>query len=262
MSTPEDIRAQQKSHWDGQGGQTWVEAQAVMDTMFSAIEDQLAETARESRANHILDIGCGTGAVTLAAARAAPAASLTGIDISGPMLALARQRAELQRQRQGATMDAGVWKLPQGEDYYRWALRAGTTTRMTPDEVHSLGLDQLAALQGQMDGLLKGLGMTKGTVGERMTAMGKDPRYLFPNDDAGRAQILSYIDGRLADIRTRLSSAFRLSTSRLPSPAELSILHAEFKNRLEEFEANPGATTAYLPPHRVAWPRCIARMRR
>jgi hypothetical protein len=49
-----------------------------------------------------------------------------------------------------------------------------------------------------------------------------------------------------ADIRTRLSSAFRLSTSRLPSPAELSILHAEFKNRLEEFEANPGATTAYL----------------
>lgn len=94
MSTPEDIRAQQKSHWDGQGGQTWVEAQAVMDTMFCAIEDQLAETARESRANHILDIGCGTGAVTLAAARAAPAARLTGIDISGPMLALARQRAE------------------------------------------------------------------------------------------------------------------------------------------------------------------------
>ncbi len=48
------------------------------------------------------------------------------------------------------------------------------------------------------------------------------------------------------DIRTRLSSAFRLSTSRLPSPAELSILHAEFKNRLKEFKANPEATTAYL----------------
>jgi uncharacterized protein (DUF885 family) len=59
-----------------------------------------------------------------------------------------------------------------------------------------------------MDRLLKSLGMTKGTVGERMTAMGKDPRYLFPNDDKGRQQILSYIDGRLADIRTRLPRAF------------------------------------------------------
>ncbi|OAN55513.1 DUF885 domain-containing protein [Sphingobium sp. TCM1] len=122
--------------------------------------------------------------------------------------ALARQISELQRQRALATMDAGVWKLPQGEAYYGWALRAGTTTTMTPEEVHRLGLDQLAALQSEMDRLLKGLGMTKGTVGERMTAMGKDPRYLFPNDDNGRQQILSFIDGRLADIRTRLPRAF------------------------------------------------------
>ena len=122
--------------------------------------------------------------------------------------ALARQISELQRQRALATMDAGVWKLPQGEAYYGWALRAGTTTTMTPEEVHRLGLDQLAALQSEMDQLLKGLGMTKGTVGERMTAMGKDPRYLFPNDDNGRQQILSFIDGRLADIRTRLPRAF------------------------------------------------------
>ncbi len=122
--------------------------------------------------------------------------------------ALARQVAELQRQRKDATMDAGVWKLPQGENYYRWALAAGTTTTMSPDEVHKLGLDQLAALQSQADTLLKSLGMTKGTVGERMTAMGKDPRYLFPDDDKGRQQILSYIDGRLADIRTRLPRAF------------------------------------------------------
>ena len=93
MSTPEDIRAQQQAHWDGAGGEGWVEAQAIMDAMFSNIEDRLAESARESRANNILDIGCGTGAVTLAAAKAAPSARLTGIDISGPMLALARTRA-------------------------------------------------------------------------------------------------------------------------------------------------------------------------
>ncbi|KAA9019684.1 DUF885 domain-containing protein [Sphingobium limneticum] len=122
--------------------------------------------------------------------------------------ALAAQVAELQRQRAKATMDAGVWKFRDGDAYYAWALKAGTTTTMSPDEVHKLGLAQLAALQSEMDGLLKQLGMTKGTVGERMTAMGKDPRYLFPNDDNGRQQILSFIDGRLADIRTRLPRAF------------------------------------------------------
>jgi uncharacterized protein (DUF885 family) len=140
--------------------------------------------------------------------------------------ALAAQVAELQRHRATATMDAGVWKLPQGEAYYDWALRAGTTTTRSPEDVHKLGLEQLAALQSEMDRLLKSLGMTKGTVGERMTAMGKDPQYLFPNDDAGRQQILSFIDGRLADIRTRLPRAFatlvpaRLIVKRVPVEIE------------------------------------------
>ena len=56
--------------------------------------------------------------------------------------------------------------------------------------------------------LLRAQGLTQGTAGERMTALGKDPRYLFPNTDAGRDQILAYVNGRLADIRTRLPRAF------------------------------------------------------
>ena len=67
---------------------------------------------------------------------------------------LAAQVAELKRQRATATMNAGVWKLPEGEAYYAWALKAGTTTTMSPEEVHQLGLEQLAALQSDMDGLL------------------------------------------------------------------------------------------------------------
>ena len=50
--------------------------------------------------------------------------------------ALDRQIAELEAHRRRATGDAGVWKLPRGDEYYAWALRAGTTTRMTPDEIH------------------------------------------------------------------------------------------------------------------------------
>ncbi|AUW56729.1 DUF885 domain-containing protein [Sphingobium sp. SCG-1] len=140
--------------------------------------------------------------------------------------AMDQQIAVLTAQRARATSDAGVWKLPQGDAYYAWALRASTTTTMMPDEVHAMGLDQLKALQSEMDGLLKGLGYTKGTVGERMTALGKDPQYLFPNTDAGRQQILDYVNGRIADVRTRLPRAFatlvpgRLIVKRVPVEIE------------------------------------------
>ncbi|HVO47941.1 MAG TPA: DUF885 family protein [Steroidobacteraceae bacterium] len=122
--------------------------------------------------------------------------------------AMDRQIAEMKRQREHATSDAGAWKLPDGEAYYAWALRAGTTTNLTPEEVHKLGLEQLRQLQDRMEPLLRAQGLTKGTPGERMTALGKDPRYQFPNTDAGRQQILDYVNGRIADIRTRLPRAF------------------------------------------------------
>ena len=66
--------------------------------------------------------------------------------------ALDRQIAELEAHRRRATSDAGVWKLPRGDEYYAWALRAGTTTRMTPDEIHQRGQEELRALQSEMDG--------------------------------------------------------------------------------------------------------------
>ena len=119
-----------------------------------------------------------------------------------------RQIEELKRQRPQATVDAGVWRLPKGDAYYAWALRAGTTTTLDPAHVHQMGLDQLAALQARMEPLLRAQGLTQGTLGERMTALGKDPRNLFPDTDAGREQILAYLNSRLADIRTRLPRAF------------------------------------------------------
>ncbi|HYE27893.1 MAG TPA: DUF885 family protein [Allosphingosinicella sp.] len=122
--------------------------------------------------------------------------------------AMDRQIAELTRHRARADGRAGVWKLPDGEAYYGWALRAATTSSLTPGEVHRMGLEQLGELEGRMEPLLRAQGLTRGTVGERMAALGNDPRQLFPNNDAGRAQILAYLNGRVADIRTRLPRAF------------------------------------------------------
>jgi uncharacterized protein (DUF885 family) len=89
--------------------------------------------------------------------------------------ALDRQIAELEAHRKRATSDAGVWKLPRGDEYYAWALKAGTTTTMTPQQIHAMGQEQLRELQSEMDGILKKQGLTQGTVGVRMTALGQDP---------------------------------------------------------------------------------------
>lgn len=123
--------------------------------------------------------------------------------------ALDRQIAELERHRARATSDAGVWKFKGGDAYYAWALSAGTTTTMTPDEVHQMGLDQLRAIQSEMDAILKKEGYTQGSVGARMTALGKDPRYTFPETDEGRKQIIQLLETRIGDIRGKMPQAFR-----------------------------------------------------
>ncbi len=130
--------------------------------------------------------------------------------VQGPVAAaLERQLGELKAQRPKATMDAGMWARPNGDEFYAWALRASTTTRMTPDEVHTMGREQLADLHGQMDPILKKLGYTNGSVGDRMNELAKDPRFKFPDNDAGRAEIVAYIQTWLGKIRAQLPRAFR-----------------------------------------------------
>ena len=150
--------------------------------------------------------------------------------------ALDRQIAELEAHRKRATSDAGVWKLPRGDEYYAWTLRAGTTTQMTPEQIHTMGQEELRALQSEMDGILKKQGLTQGTVGERMTALGKDQRYKFADSDEGRAKIMEYLNGRITDIRKRLPHAFATMV-----PGNL-----EIKRMAPEVE--PGAPGAYGGP--------------
>jgi uncharacterized protein (DUF885 family) len=147
--------------------------------------------------------------------------------------ALDRQIAELEEQRKVAREDAGMWARPNGDDFYRWALKASTTTAMTPDEVHEMGQRELKELHAQMDAILKGAGYTSGTVGQRMTALAKDPKYQFADGDKGRAEIMAFIQDRVTWIRAQLPRAFNtqvnpnMEVKRLPP------------------EEEPGAPTAY-----------------
>ncbi len=122
--------------------------------------------------------------------------------------AMERQIAALEQFQSQATNDAGVWAKPEGEAYYDWVLRASTTTNMSPDEIHQMGLDELAELQGRMEPILQSIGYTQGTVGERMSALGKDPRYQFSDGDKGRAEIMSFIEDAISEIRALMPQAF------------------------------------------------------
>ncbi|MFD1613418.1 DUF885 domain-containing protein [Sphingomonas tabacisoli] len=126
--------------------------------------------------------------------------------------ALDRQLAAVKALRARAGHDAGMWRFKDGPAFYETALHNTTTTRLSPAEVHQFGLDQAKMISSRLDALLKAQGMTRGTVGERMAALYKDPRQIYPDTDEGKAQAIAYCNERLAAIRGRLPRAF----SRMP----------------------------------------------
>jgi uncharacterized protein (DUF885 family) len=156
---------------------------------------------------------------------AAASASAMAIVEQDILPALQRQLAELRTQAAQATGDPGMYQRPHGEEWYYWALRASTTTRLTPDEVHERGLEELASLHARMDPILRRIGYTDGTVGERMQALSADPRYKFAEGDPGRREIMDFLHERVEWIKAQMPRAFsdpvdpNLEIRRLP-PAE------------------------------------------
>jgi uncharacterized protein (DUF885 family) len=136
---------------------------------------------------------------------AGPAATIFSDKV---MPALARQVALMQEMRPKAVHDAGVWRLPDGEAYYALSLKVGTTTPMSPDEVHQIGLDQAKELSARADVLLKQVGLTRGTVGERISALFKDKRYWYPNTDPGKEKLIADLNAQVRAMQARLPQMF------------------------------------------------------
>ena len=148
--------------------------------------------------------------------------------VDGPLAtALDRQLAILAAMRAKAGHDASASRLPDGARFYALALRTHTTVTRSPDDTHKLGLDEVAKISGEADALLKAQGMTKGSVGERMTALNADPKQLFSADDKGRADILAYLNGIMAAVRAKVPAYFshppaaKMEIKRVPPAIEL-----------------------------------------
>jgi uncharacterized protein (DUF885 family) len=122
--------------------------------------------------------------------------------------ALDRQMTLLEGLRPRAVHDAGVWRLPDGEAYYAHALAAQTTSKITPDEVHKMGWEVTRELSARADVLFKEIGFTQGTVGERYIALYESKKGVYPNTDAGKAQIIADLNKLVKAMWDRLPEQF------------------------------------------------------
>jgi hypothetical protein len=105
-----------------------------------------------------------------------------------------------------ANDDAGLWRLNGGADAYAYNLRRYTSTDLTADEIHEIGLKQVARIEADMDGLLRQLGRTQGSVKDRIEQLKKDRAY--PLTDEGRAQIMADVERILRDAEQRSGALF------------------------------------------------------
>jgi uncharacterized protein (DUF885 family) len=107
-----------------------------------------------------------------------------------------------------ATTDDGVWKLPDGDAFYAYMLQSHTTTKMNPDEVHRLGLQEVSRIQNEMRTILDGLGLTGKTIAQHMEDLRNDPKFQFANTDDGRKQCLAEYQQIIDEIDKGINKVF------------------------------------------------------
>ncbi len=122
--------------------------------------------------------------------------------------ALDRQIALVRELRARTQPGAGVWRVPQGDAIYAAALEQATTTTMTPAEVHAMGVTQVAEISARLDTILRGQGMTGGSVAERLGALNKDPSQLYPDSAEGRAALFASLNDGIRRMYAQLPRDF------------------------------------------------------
>lgn len=131
----------------------------------------------------------------------------------------------------------GVWSMPDGEAYYAWLVRMHTTTDMTPEQVHELGLAEVARIEAEMDAILRGQGLASGTIGARVDRISRRPDQLYPDTDEGRAQILADFQAIIGEIDEGLEDWFDI---RPTAPVRVE--------RVPEFREATAPGAYYQPP--------------
>ena len=107
-----------------------------------------------------------------------------------------------------ATSNDGVWRMPDGDVYYAYRVKSNTTTDMSPEQIHQIGLAEVERIGAEMDRILKDAGYTEGTIGARVQQLSKAPEQLYPDTDAGREQVLKDYQAIIDEISAGLEPYF------------------------------------------------------
>jgi uncharacterized protein (DUF885 family) len=170
--------------------------------------------------------------------RAALVAEATGVVKDAIYPAYTRLIATVEAQRAQATNDAGIARLPQGPALYADLVRLNTSTDMTPEAIHTLGLAEVARLEKEMVAILDAEKIPGTTVGARVDALGRRPDQLFPDTKEGRDQILAEYDRILKEIETKYVPTYFSLTPKQPLEVR----------RVPEFQEGGAAGAYYQQP--------------
>ena len=150
----------------------------------------------------------------------------TSLYRDGVLPALQRQADYLKSLRTHAVHNAGVGRLPRGEDYYRISLKQYTTASLSPAQIHETGLELVASLSANIDAALRAQGMTDGSVAQRLVKLADDPKYRYANTDSAKDQLIADLNTRVAAVQAKLPGYFdtlpkaRVEIRRVPKAIE------------------------------------------
>ncbi|MBL8521561.1 MAG: DUF885 domain-containing protein, partial [Betaproteobacteria bacterium] len=136
--------------------------------------------------------------------------------------------------RPKATVNHGAWSLPDGDKFYQYAVELHTTTTLRADELHALGLKEVARIGAEMDAILTEAGYKTGTRAERIQALSKSPGQVYEDTDAAREQILKDYQAAIDEIAAGLGPWFhsqpkaKVEVKRVPALSEKSSAFAYY----------------------------------
>jgi uncharacterized protein (DUF885 family) len=182
-----------------------------------------------------------------AIARVAPRAEGDGREIHE---ALVRQLQAVRELRPRAGSEPGMWRLPNGEEYYATVLQFQLGAPVDPREAHARALDRCRALQNEADALLRARGLTQGDVAERLRTLARDPRYLYGQDDAGKARAVADMAASLTRARTVLRDVL---VDTMEAPAEVRRLPAAQEANGTQGRRQGAAYLVDLGAPRASW---------
>lgn len=135
--------------------------------------------------------------------------------------------AAVRAQLPKARTESGIWAQPGGDKFYAYSVKQLGDTDLTPEQIHQIGLDEVARISKEMDSILQAQGYKEGSVGARMTALNNEKRFLYEDSDAGRQQVLDDLNKYIAEINLRMPEQF---ATKPPYPVEVRRIPVEIQD--------------------------------